>query len=125
MNILVVDDSAILRKMLRKVLAECNLPIEAIFEAGDGSQGLDVLAKETVQLILCDVNMPVMNGYEFLAKTRETPKFAAIPVLMVTTEGSQDSVLKAQQLGASGFIRKPFTPDEVKGKIAKCLQQAA
>ncbi len=125
MNILLVDDSPILRKMLRKVLAECSLHIDSIFDAADGSQALDVLAREPVQLVLCDVNMPVMNGHEFLARMRAQDQFAAIPVLMVTTEGSQDSVLKAQQLGANGYIRKPFTPDEVKGKIIKCLQRAA
>ena len=125
MNILLIDDSAILRKMMRKVLAECNLAIDAIFEAADGLQALDVLQKEPVHLVLCDVNMPVMNGHEFLAKMRSMDHFSSVPVLMVTTEGSQDNVLKAHQLGANGYIRKPFTPDEVKGKVTKCLERAA
>ncbi len=125
MNILLVDDSAILRKMLRKILSECNLPIGSIFEAGDGSVALEVLAREPVQLVLCDVNMPVMSGHEFLAKMRSLDQYAAIPVIMVTTEGSQDAVLKAQQLGANGYLRKPFTPDDVKAKITTCLTRAA
>jgi len=125
LNVLLIDDSVVIRKMLRRILAECNFGITEILEAGDGTQALTMLESTPVQLMLCDVNMPVMNGLEFLEKVRAHATFSTIPVVMVTTEGGQDSVLKAVELGAKGYIRKPFTPDEVKQKLADCLKLAA
>jgi two-component system chemotaxis response regulator CheY len=122
LNVLLVDDSVVIRKMLRRVLSDNALGINEIFEAGDGSQALKVLKDNAIQVVFCDVNMPVMGGLEFLECVRDHPEWAAIPVLMVTTEGGQESVIKAVQLGAKGYIRKPFTPDEVKQKLAECVR---
>ena len=124
-NVLLVDDSMVIRKMLRRTLSDASLAISEIFEAGDGSQALSLLETNSVQIILCDVNMPVMGGLEFLENLRGRPKLAGIPVLMVTTEGGQESVKKAVELGARGYIRKPFTPDEIKQKLTECLKAAA
>lgn len=125
MNILLVDDSVVIRKMLRRVLAECAFASGSIFEATDGRHALTFLEAEGIDLVLCDVNMPVMGGHEFLQHARARSEWNTIPILMVTTEGSQESVLKALQLGANGYIRKPFTPDEVKQKIAESLKKIA
>ncbi|RXS95711.1 response regulator [Silvibacterium dinghuense] len=121
MNVLLIDDSMVIRKMLRRVLGECNLGVNEIHEAGDGSAALKVLEANTVQLILCDVNMPVMNGMEFLEEKQKNSAWKDIPVLMVTTEGGMENVMKAVQLGAKGYIHKPFTTDEVKQKLLQCL----
>jgi two-component system chemotaxis response regulator CheY len=125
MNFLLIDDSPVIRKLLRRILMESALGADLILEAGDGQEALSVLHKETVHVILCDVNMPVMNGHQFLAEVRTQPALNHIPTLMITTEGSQESVIKAVQLGAKGYIRKPFMPAEVKQKVAVILQKLA
>jgi two-component system chemotaxis response regulator CheY len=124
LNVLLIDDSMVIRKMLRRTLGDANLEISEIFEAGDGSQALNLLATTQIHMILCDVNMPVMGGLEFLENLRNKPELGTIPVLMVTTEGGQESVMKAVALGAKGYIRKPFTPDEIKQKLTECLKSA-
>jgi two-component system chemotaxis response regulator CheY len=123
-RILLVDDSVVIRKMLRRVLGDCKLTIDEVMEAGDGSQALAVLAAGPVDLVLCDVNMPVMGGLEFLENVQQHAEWSKIPVVMVTTEGAQDSVLRAVKLGAKGYIRKPFTHDEVKQKLTELLAPA-
>jgi two-component system, chemotaxis family, chemotaxis protein CheY len=110
--------------MLRRVLGECGVGIEEIFEAGDGSQGLKLLEGNQVHLILCDLNMPVMGGLEFLEVVQQRAEWKAIPVIIVTTEGGMENVVKAVQLGAKGYIHKPFTTDEVKQKLVQCLDTA-
>jgi two-component system chemotaxis response regulator CheY len=124
LTILLIDDSTVIRKMLRRVLGECGLNITDILETADGSQALKILEANSVQLILCDVNMPVLGGLEFLEAIRQRPDWAAIPVIMVTTEGGMENVVKAVQLGAKGYIHKPFTTDEVKQKVTECLDGA-
>jgi two-component system chemotaxis response regulator CheY len=124
LNILLIDDSMVIRKMLRRVLGECGLGIKDIYEAGDGSQGLKQLEANQVNLILCDVNMPVMGGLEFLEAISKRAEWSHIPVIMVTTEGGMENVIKAVQLGAKGYIHKPFTTDEVKQKLVQCLNTA-
>lgn len=121
LNVLLIDDSVVIRKMLRRVLGECGLGITEILEAGDGSQALKLLAGSQVHLILCDVNMPVMSGLEFLEAVSQRPEWSRIPVIMVTTEGGMENVVRAVQLGAKGYIHKPFTTDEVRQKLAQCL----
>jgi two-component system chemotaxis response regulator CheY len=123
-TILLVDDSVVIRKMLRRVLADCKLAIDEVLEAGDGAQALEKLASKPIDLVLCDVNMPVMGGLEFLENVQKHPEWVHIPVVMVTTEGAQDSVMKAVRLGAKGYIRKPFTHDEVKQKLQELLSAA-
>lgn len=125
LNVLLVDDSMVIRKMLRRVLGECGLGVNEIYEAGDGSQGLKALESNAVQLVLCDVNMPVMGGLEFLELVQKRAEWSSIPVIMVTTEGGMENVVKALELGAKGYIHKPFTTDEVKQKLAQCLNMAA
>jgi two-component system chemotaxis response regulator CheY len=110
--------------MLRRVLGECGISITEIFEAGDGSQALKQLEANQVHLVFCDVNMPVMGGLEFLETVRQCAEWNAIPVIMVTTEGGMENVVKAVQLGAKGYIHKPFTTDEVRQKLAQCLNTA-
>ena len=79
LNVLLVDDSTVIRKMLKRVLAESNLPFDKVLEAGDGQQALTALASDTVHLVLCDVNTPVMDGLEFLQTMRQNPAWQSLP----------------------------------------------
>jgi two-component system chemotaxis response regulator CheY len=116
-NVLIVDDSAAIRKILQRVLSQADIPITQFFEAGDGCQALDILRVTKVGLILSDINMPKMDGLQFLAEVKAVEEWRSVPVVMITTEGSHAKVMEAVQLGASGYVRKPFTPDQIKEKL--------
>ncbi|MBX5494380.1 MAG: response regulator [Bryobacteraceae bacterium] len=118
LDILIVDDSAAIRKILQRVLVQADVPVGRVLEAGDGNEALELLQKEKVQLILSDINMPNMDGLQFLGRVRANAAWKDVPVVMITTEGSQNKVMEAVQLGASGYVRKPFTADQIKEKLA-------
>ncbi|MCW5966286.1 MAG: response regulator [Bryobacterales bacterium] len=120
-NVLIVDDSAAIRKILARVLQQTEIVTGSIYEAGDGLQALEVLRQKTVALVLSDINMPNMDGIEFLTEMRANSSWQSVPVVMITTEGSQAKVLEAVQAGASGYVRKPFTADQIKEKLASLL----
>lgn len=116
-NVLIVDDSAAIRKILARVLQQTEVVSGSIFEASDGLQALDILRQNSVSLVLSDINMPNMDGLEFLKQMRANTNWASVPVVMITTEGSQAMVMEAVQAGASGYVRKPFTADQIKEKL--------
>lgn len=118
MNVLIVDDSAAIRKILQRVLGQAKVPISQFFEAGDGLEALEVLKANPIGLVLSDINMPNMDGLQLLSQVRAVEEWKKVPFVMITTEGSQAKVLEAVQLGASGYVRKPFTPDQIKEKLA-------
>jgi two-component system chemotaxis response regulator CheY len=117
-DVLIVDDSAAIRKILQRVLVQAQVPVGTVYEANDGVEGLATLKKQTVGLVLSDINMPNMDGLEFLTKVRAEPAWRDLPILMVSTEGTQAKVLEAVERGASGYVRKPFTADQIKEKLA-------
>ncbi|MGA9644055.1 MAG: response regulator [Terriglobales bacterium] len=114
---LIVDDSSVMRKIVQRSIRQAGIEVETVLEAGNGAEALMVIGKEPVDLVLCDINMPVMDGLEFVKTlaTMETGK--KIPVVMITTEGSESHVVEALSAGAKGYIRKPFTPDQVKEHV--------
>ena len=120
-SILIVDDSAMMRKIVLRALTLAGLEFQTVHEAANGSDALQTLQETTVELIMCDINMPIMSGLEMLEKMRELKLASKVPVIMVTTESSVEQVRQAVALGASGYIRKPFTPDQVKQKVVPLL----
>jgi two-component system chemotaxis response regulator CheY len=118
LDVLIVDDSAAIRKILHRVLVQAEIPLGKVFEASDGMEALEKLKVEKVGLILSDINMPNMDGIEFLTRLKADDVFKAVPIVMVTTEGSQAKVMQALQLGAVGYVRKPFTAEQIKEKLA-------
>lgn len=116
-DVLIVDDSAAIRKILQRVLRQAEVPIGEVHEASDGLEALEQLKKNKVGLILSDINMPNMDGLQLLSEIRGNNAYKGIPVLMITTEGSQNKVMEAVNLGASGYVRKPFTADQIKEKL--------
>ncbi len=123
-DILVVDDSAAIRKILQRVLRQTGMFIGAIYEAGDGQEALDLLKEHPVRMILTDINMPKMDGLQLLAALKAAPEWSDIPVVMITTEGGESKVGEAVRLGAAGYVRKPFTADQIKEKLAGVLEPA-
>ena len=117
LDVLIVDDSAAIRKILQRVLRQTEVPIGTVYEAGDGVEALETLRQQTIGLVLSDINMPNMDGLEFLTKMRAERVWQSIPVLMVSTEGTQAKVLEAVERGASGYVRKPFTAEQIQEKL--------
>lgn len=118
LDILIVDDSAAIRKILQRVLRQAEVPLGEVFEAGDGVEALEVLKNKPVGLVLSDINMPNMDGLELLSKMRAQHAWDKVPIVMVSTEGTQAKVLEAVERGASGYVRKPFTAEQIKEKLA-------
>jgi two-component system chemotaxis response regulator CheY len=117
-DVLIVDDSAAIRKILQRVLRQTDIPLGEVFEAGDGLEALKTLNERHVSLILSDINMPNMDGLQLLAQLKQTEKWKSVPIVMVTTEGGQGKVIEAVQLGAAGYVRKPFTAEQIKEKLS-------
>jgi two-component system, chemotaxis family, chemotaxis protein CheY len=123
-DVLVVDDSAAIRKILQRVLHQTGMGIHTIFEAGDGHEALEILKREKIGLVLTDINMPKMDGIQLLGALKSSPDWRDIPVVMITTEGGETKVGEAVRLGAAGYVRKPFTADQIKEKLAGILEPA-
>ena len=124
-DVLVVDDSAAIRKILQRVLRQTGMAIRTIHEAGDGQEAVDLLGGgHHVDLVLTDINMPRMDGLQLLAALKAAPDWRNIPVVMITTEGGETKVAEAVKLGAAGYVRKPFTADQIKEKLAGILEPA-
>jgi two-component system chemotaxis response regulator CheY len=118
---LIVDDSSVMRKIVERSLIQAGLELTTVFGAGNGAEALSVLAENQVDLILCDINMPVMDGLEFVKQLPGVNNAKGVPVVMITTEGSEAHVVQALSAGARGYIRKPFTPDQVKEHVIPLL----
>lgn len=118
---LIVDDSSVMRKIVERSLRQAGLDLSSVIEAGNGADALGLLDTNSVDLILSDINMPVMDGLEFVRQLQTADKLRGIPVVMITTEGSESNVVQALSLGAKGYIRKPFTPDQVKEHVLPVL----
>ena len=124
-DVLVVDDSAAIRKILQRVLRQTGMAIRAVHEAGDGQEALEQLKNQPgIQLILTDINMPKMDGLQLLAAIKASAPWRDLPVVMITTEGGETKVGEAVKLGAAGYVRKPFTADQIKEKLAGILEPA-
>ncbi|MGA2979047.1 MAG: response regulator [Terriglobales bacterium] len=118
---LIVDDSSVMRKIVERSLRQAGVEIEKVLEASNGAEALAALRDNTVDLILCDINMPVMDGLEFVREAAKLESAKGVPIVMITTEGSESHVVQALTAGARGYIRKPFTPDQVKEHVLPVL----
>lgn len=121
---LIVDDSTVMRKIVERSLRQAGLDPLVVLEAGSGTEGLEMLRGNHVNLILSDINMPSMDGLEFLRQLRAQGLAPGVPVVMITTESSEEHVKQAIQSGAQGYIRKPFTAEQVKERVLPLLHAA-
>lgn len=136
LKVLVVDDSATMRKIIIRGLASAGIADCEFTEASDGAEGLEALSKAECDLILSDINMPNVDGIEFVKAVRnrkesETQTIggkvlvkkvgSSVPILMISTEGSMEKVQEALGAGATDYLKKPFTPDQLQEKIKSVL----
>ena len=121
---LIVDDSSVMRKIVERSLRQAGLDPLVVHEAGTGVEALEVLRSERVDLILSDINMPGMDGLEFVRQIKAQNLAPGVPVVMITTESSEEHVRQAIHAGARGYIRKPFTAEQVKERVLPLVQVA-
>ena len=121
---LIVDDSTVMRKIVERSLRQAGLDPLVVEEAGSGAEGLEKLRGKRFDLILSDINMPIMDGLEFLRQLRAQDLAPGVPVVMITTESSEEHVKQAILCGAQGYIRKPFTADQVKERVLPLVNAA-
>lgn len=121
---LVIDDSPVMRKMIERGLRSCGLEIKEVLQAGDGVEGVEVLAASSVTVVLCDMNMPRADGLDFLKSSTPYRKDLRPPVILVTTEEAHEPrVSEALSMGA-GHIKKPFTAQQLHDRIVSALSGA-
>jgi len=121
--LLIVDDSTAIRKILLRVLTQTGLELGQVLEAGDGKEALKQMEGREISLVLSDINMPNMDGLELLRTLRGSPQWHDLPVVMITTEGGQARVEEAIELGATSYVRKPFSADLLRDKLAALLSK--
>ncbi len=121
LNVLVVDDSAVVRTMIVRTLKLTELPIGQVHQASNGRDGLDLLEKHWVDLVLVDINMPVMNGEEMIDRIREQEVYRDLPLVVVSTEGSKTRIDRLINKGVR-FVHKPFMPETIREVILEVVE---
>jgi two-component system chemotaxis response regulator CheY len=119
-NVLVVDDSSVMRSMIIKTMNMSGLALGEVTQAANGKEALGLLKEKWVDLVVADINMPVMNGEEMINRMMEDPELKTIPILVISTEASQARIESLMSKGAS-FIKKPFSPELIRNTIVKIL----
>ncbi|MBU0986948.1 MAG: response regulator [Proteobacteria bacterium] len=123
-NVLIVDDSSSMRSVIKKTIKVSGFKVGEYLEAADGKEALKVLAGAWVDLVLTDINMPNMNGLELMAEMNKDQMLRSIPVVMITTEGSEAVMQKSMEIGAKGYIKKPFMPQDIKQMLNNIMGEA-
>jgi two-component system, chemotaxis family, chemotaxis protein CheY len=121
LRVLIVDDSSVMRRIIERSLRQAGLDLTEVLEASNGAEALTEAEKGSLDIILSDINMPVMDGLEFLKNLAKVDAAKGVPVVMITTEGSEARVVEALSAGAKGYLRKPFTPEQVIERVAPLL----
>lgn len=120
-DLLLVDDSGVMRAMILKSIRMSGLSLGKIHEASNGQEGLDVLREHKPNLVIVDINMPVMNGEQMIDNMKENPDTKDIPTVIISTEGSESRLERLQQKGVS-FIHKPFSPEKIRDTIKNLIK---
>ena len=115
-KIISIDDSPTIRRMVAFALKEAG---HQVYEAGDGIEGLNVLKSEQIELIFTDVNMPNMGGIELTRQARALPAYASVPIILLTTESDPAKKAEGKAAGATGWVVKPFTPDQLQAILKR------
>ena len=121
LRVLIVDDSSVMRKIVDRSLRQAGLEITEVLEAGNGAEALAHVQETRVDLIMSDINMPTMDGLELVRQLQGVDNAKGVPIVMVTTEAGESQVVQALSSGARGYIRKPFSPDQIRERVIPLL----
>ena len=120
-RVLIVDDSPAMRAFIRRVILISGFDCEQCLEAANGEEALGVLDREWVDLVLTDINMPTMDGEEFVRRLEQDERLCAVPVLVISTDSTQKRIHQMLTLGAKSYVRKPFTPEALREELERLL----
>ena len=118
LDVLIVDGSGPIRKILHRLLVQAGVRVGHVIEASDGAEAIEKLSHGAVGLILSEIDLPGIGGLELLGRLKSCDTWKSVPVLVITTENNQDKVAQALELGAAGYLRTPFTADQIREKLA-------
>ena len=121
LNVLIVDDSPIIRKMVRRAIEMCGLPIGELHQAGDGVEALKILADHWIDIVFADINMPNMDGVEMVERMAKDQLLDKIPVVIVSTERSETRIARLKELGVRAYLTKPFRPETFRDVVREVL----
>ncbi len=120
-NILIVDDSATVRAVISKALKLAGVPINELYQAGNGREALDALQKDWIDLVFCDISMPVMDGEQLVEAMKANGMIETIPVVIVSSAGSEPRVARLRENGVRDYIQKPFTPERIREVVDQVM----
>jgi len=120
-HLMIVDDSAAMRAFIVRVIELSGLDVAECMQASNGQEALDLLRSNWVDIVLTDVNMPVMNGEQFVINMEADEILRTIPILVVSTDGSENRVQRMMSLGAKGYMKKPFSPEMLRKSMEQLL----
>jgi len=120
-DVLIVDDSAVMRQFIRRVAALSGIEVSRYREAGDGFQALAALEAEKANLVLTDLNMPGMDGEEMVRRMRSIEALASIPVIVISTDATASRMNALLALGACGYLQKPFGPEMLLAELQRVM----
>jgi len=119
--VMIVDDSRSMRTFVRRVMDLSGFEVDSCFDAANGAEALALLHAHPVDIILTDINMPEMNGEDFVRELEREEKFRSIPVVVVSTDATQNRIRRMMDLGAKGYVVKPFSPEALRGELERVL----
>jgi two-component system, chemotaxis family, chemotaxis protein CheY len=120
-RILIVDDSPVMRAFVRRVIALSGFELAACLQASNGFEALELLRKDTVDAILTDINMPQMDGEEFLRQLAQEETLRTIPAIVISTDATAKRIERMLELGARGYVTKPFLPEALRAELERTL----
>jgi two-component system chemotaxis response regulator CheY len=118
---MIVDDSPSMRAFVRRVIELSGFEVGSCLNAANGAEALELLGEHAIDIILTDINMPQMNGEEFVRKLEEHEKFRLIPVVVVSTDSTHNRIRRMLELGARGYVVKPFSPEVLRNELERVL----
>jgi two-component system chemotaxis response regulator CheY len=121
LNIMIVDDSETVRSVLAKALRLSGVEVNELHQASNGREALDLMAANWIDLIFCDINMPVMGGVEMIEAMQTDEAINNVPVVIVSTEGSKTRMEQLKSKGVVAYIRKPFTPETIRSTVESVI----
>jgi len=120
-NVMIVDDSPSMRTFVRRVIDLSGFEVSSCLDAANGVEALELLGEHAIDIILTDINMPRMNGEEFVRKLEEHEKFRLIPVVVVSTDSTHNRIRRMLELGDRGYVVKPFSPEMLRNELERVL----
>ncbi len=120
-NVLIVDDSATIRQMIKRTMVLAGLNVGEVYEASNGIEALAQLNDHEVAVVIVDINMPTMNGIQLLTRMKENARLKDLPIVIASTEGSQQRIEQLETIGAAGYVRKPFQPEKLRDVLTPLL----